>query len=172
MPPSLPSGFSHHKWVAHQSHQNPKLRLSPPMDTASLRPGPHLYQKSWGTEILGPPSSLWFLSFCPRTLDPSILWTGSAPCLRSQSAGGVWAPRGWPLTAGWRSQLCPLCSSSPSCSQKWNHTLWKQGAGGDVSRCVSREKNKNRSRNPQQGRFMKLQGLWFIRCQDNWRRHI
>ena len=112
------------------------------MDTASLRPG-STFTKSPGAQRTGPPSSLWFLSFCPRTLDPSILWSGSAPCPRSQPVGGAWALRRWPLTAGWRSQLCPLCSSSPSCSQKWNHSLWR--GVGDVLRCVSREKNKNRS---------------------------
>jgi len=53
--------------------------------------------------------------------------------------------------------VCELLYVCVTHCMKWNHSLWR--GVGDVLRCVSREKNKNRSRNPQQGRFMKLQGL-------------
>ena len=76
------------------------------------------------------PSEGHLLTFDWRPLGSSILWSGSAPCPRSQPAGGVWAPRPWPLTGrwsagGWSSQSCPLCSSSPSHSQKLNHSRWR-----------------------------------------------
>ena len=80
--------------------------------------------------FLGDSAFPGLLTFCWRPRGSSTPWSGSAQCPRSQSAGGVWVPRQWPLAGKWNagvwsSRSCPLCSSFPSRSQRWNHSGWK-----------------------------------------------
>ena len=142
MPPSLPSGFSHHKWVAHQSHQNPKLRLSPPMDTASLRPGPHLYQKSWGTEngptILSVVPLL--LSKDPGSLHP-LIWLSSVSkisiCRRSLGSQRVTSNCWVKVTV-----VSTLLFISLLFTKMESHPLEAGCKGGCLEMCQQRKKQK------------------------------
>lgn len=142
-------------------------------------PGDHMPQR-WAPEPQmhnpegHPPSpTSWSLTFGWRPPGSSILWPGSALCPRSPHAVGVWAPRPWPLTGrwsagGWSSRSCPLCSSSPFRSQKWNRShrkpYWK---GGGIGVRIFRSISRKSTRKTWQWKFMNCNGSDWWGLRDN-----